>query len=256
MHQTSILYGVGELGGVFARGMLRIGSIVVPVTRDSDPAEVAAAHPDPEIVLVTVGEADLDSALSSMPVAWLDRVGLVQNELLPRTWQTHGLSDVTVAVVWFEKKRGKPITEIIPTPVFGPRATHLLTALESIGLGAELVVDPQDQLTAMVAKNLYILTANIAGLETGGTVGDLWSHHQELALRVAKDVLDIQDQLVGAPVDRDAALAAMLVAFDGDPAHGTTGRSAPARLRRALGHAAEFGIAAPTLNEIAAAHLD
>jgi hypothetical protein len=256
MERTSVLYGVGELGGVFARGMLRLGSTVVPVTRDLDPAHVAALHPEPEVVLVTVGEADLAPVLGTMPAPWRDRIALVQNELLPRTWESHGLADATVAVVWFEKKKGTPVTQIIPTPVFGPRASYLVAALGAIDIATELITDRDRQLLEMVAKNLYILTANIAGLDTGGTVGELWEHHRESARRVADDVLDIQEALVGAPVDRDATTARMVEAFAGDPGHGTTGRSAPARLRRAVGHADEFGIAAPTLRDIAARHLD
>ncbi len=256
MSPISVCYGVGELGGVFARGMLRVGSTVVPVTREMDPANVAAQHPDPEVALVTVGEADLDPVLATMPAAWRDRVALVQNELLPRNWRAHGLDDATVAVVWFEKKKGKPVTQIIPTPVFGPRAPYLAEALRAIDIATDLVTDRDRQLLEMVAKNLYILTANIAGLDAGGTVSELWGEHREAARRVGADVLDIQEALVGHEIDRDAATARMLEAFAGDPDHGTTGRSAPARLRRAIGHADEFGIAAPALREIAARHLD
>jgi hypothetical protein len=43
----------------------------------------------------------------------------------------------------------------------------------------------------------------------------------------------------------------MLVAFDGDPEHGATGRSAPSRLRRALDHAATAGLDVPVMEEIA-----
>ena len=39
----------------------------------------------------------------------------------------------------------------------------------------------------------------------------------------------------------------MSEAFDGDPAHGCTGRSAPARLARAIRHADEFGLTVPML---------
>jgi hypothetical protein len=107
----------------------------------------------------------------------------------------------------------------------------------------------------LVAKNLYILTANIGGLETGGSVIHLWQAHNALANAVAAEVLDIQEQLVGHPVDRDGAFARMLEAFAGDPDHAATGRSAPARLRRALAHADDGGLAVPTLRELAARHL-
>ena len=47
-------------------------------------------------------------------------------------------------------------------------------------------------------------------------------------------------------------IQAMLVAFDGDLAHQCMGRSAPARLQRALEHADRHGLAVPTLRAIAA----
>jgi len=43
----------------------------------------------------------------------------------------------------------------------------------------------------------------------------------------------------------------MLEAFDGDPEHGCTGRSAPARLARAIRQADAAGLAVPRLREIA-----
>ena len=103
---------------------------------------------------------------------------------------------------------------------------------------------------ALVAKNLYILTANIAGLRTGGTVAELWDDHHPLATSVASEVLDIQDWLVGHPVDRERTTAGMIEAFRGDPDHGTTGRSAPRRLERAIRHARKAGIDTPVLIEI------
>ena len=41
-----------------------------------------------------------------MPESWRDRVGLVQNELLPPDWEVHGIVDPTVVAVWFMKKAG------------------------------------------------------------------------------------------------------------------------------------------------------
>jgi hypothetical protein len=44
----------------------------------------------------------------------------------------------------------------------------------------------------------------------------------------------------------------MLAAFDGDPEHKCMGRSAPARLARAIRQADEAGLDVPRLREIAA----
>ncbi len=102
----------------------------------------------------------------------------------------------------------------------------------------------------LVRKNMYIVTSNICGLETGGTVSELWSDHADLMNRVFDNVLDIQQALTGQSFDRDALLGAVLKAFDGDPAHQCMGRSAPQRLQRALALAAEHGIEVAELQRI------
>ncbi len=104
-------------------------------------------------------------------------------------------------------------------------------------------------------KNLYILTANIGGLVSGGSVSHLWENHNSLARDVAAEVLMIQEWLVGRALDGEALLAGMLAAFDADPDHGATGRSAPSRLVRALDHAAAAGIDVPVLERIRQARM-
>ena len=96
---------------------------------------------------------------------------------------------------------------------------------------------------------------NIAGLEAGGNVRELWLEHNDLACEVAGDVLDIQEYLTGEELDRTALIEGMLRAFDGDPAHACMGRSAPARLERALAIADEAGLDVPALRRIAAAQV-
>lgn len=243
----TVLVGVGEMGGVFAKGLLRAGRTVVPVGRSTNQEALAELIPGPDLVLVTVGESDLDATLAALPAVWRDRVGLLQNELLPHAWERHDISRPTVASVWFEKKPGRAVKVIIPTPIAGPAAGWLVDVLGGIGIPATEVEEGDALVGELVAKNLYILTANIAGLETGGTVGQLWNDHRELATAVATDVLDLQDALVGRAVDREAAIAGMVTAFEGDPEHGTTGRSAPERLRRAIAIADRHDLAVPTL---------
>jgi hypothetical protein len=247
--QPVVLIGVGEMGGVFARALLRAGRPVSPVVRGTSLSEAAAGVPDPALVLVTVGEADLAPVLSELPGPWRSKVGLIQNELLPRDWEEHGIVAPTIAPVWFEKKPGRDTKVVISTPVAGPFAELLAEALNGIDLPAHVIPDGE-LVDALVVKNLYILTANIAGLRTGGSVWELWSEHNDLARAVAAEILDIQEWLIGSSVDHEAMVDGMVEAFAGDPDHGTTGRSAPIRLRRALDHAEEAGIATPVLTEI------
>jgi hypothetical protein len=246
-----VIIGLGQLGRVFAGGLLRSGHIVVPVNRGDDMFTVAHAHPDPALVLVAVAENDLHMVLAAMPGAWRPHVALIQNELLPRDWEQYRYADPTVISVWFEKKKGTDARPLIASPVAGPGAGLLCRALTSIDLPCREVAVGDALLYELVRKNVYILTTNIAGLKTGGTVSQLWAQHEAFARRVANEVIDIQDALTGVAHDRDKLIAGMLEAFDGDPDHGCTGRSAPARLARALTHADAFGLAVPTLRSLA-----
>jgi len=87
MKPPVVIIGIGELGGVFARGFLRLGYPVYPVTRAISMATVAERLPEPELVLVAAAEGDLPSLLAVLPDPWRDRVGLLQNELLPAHWE-------------------------------------------------------------------------------------------------------------------------------------------------------------------------
>ena len=245
------LVGVGEMGGVFASALLKAGHPVHPILRSTSMAGVADLLPDPALALVTVGEADLHAVMDGLPAPWRDRTGLIQNELLPRDWLEAGLSNPTVAVVWFEKKPGRDVKVIIPTPVSGPAAGMVAEALGAIGIPTVTVDDDEKLEYELVRKNLYILTANITGLITGGTVAALWDDHRDIAEPVAHEVLAIQASLVGHVLDPDGLIAGMIEAFAADPEHGATGRSAPGRLARALDHAAAAGINVPTLESIA-----
>jgi len=257
MQSPMVVIGIGELGSVFARGFLKTGHPVYPITRDMDMTAEAGQIPAPEAVLVATGEADLHPTLEKIPSAWRDRLILLQNELLPRDWQQHELDNPTVISVWFEKKKGMDSKVVLPSPVWGPHAQTVKAALESLELPAYIVDSLAEMEYELVRKNLYILTTNIAGLELpeGATVSDLRNDHGELMDKVAQDVLDIQQALVGHELDRTRLMTGMLEAFDGDPAHKCKGRSAPARLKRALRHADQFGLEVPTLRAIGERHL-
>lgn len=248
--QETIIIGLGQLGRIFAGGLLRSGCSVVPVNRGDDMDAIASAHPAPAMALVAVAEPDLHAVLAALPASWKNRVGLIQNELLPRDWEAHGIDDPTVISVWFEKKKGTDVKPLIASPAAGPAADLLVRALASIDIPARQLKSDDELLFELVRKNVYILTTNIAGLKTGGTVSELWQGNEAFARQVADEVMDIQDWLTGVKHDREKLLSGMLEAFAGDPEHGCTGRSAPARLARALRHADAAGLAVPTLRAL------
>ncbi|MFV1997479.1 MAG: hypothetical protein ACC641_05645 [Acidiferrobacterales bacterium] len=250
MRKPVVLIGVGEIGGVFARGLLRLGHPVVPLTRTMDADKAAKEVAEPEAVIVAVAENDIHAVLADMPGAWRDRLVLVQNELLPRDWLKHHIENPTVISVWFEKKPDMDFKVLIPSPVFGPHAQLIADALGALSIPANILTAADKLEEQLLIKNVYILTTNIAGLETGGTVSQLWSQHKNIARAVAEDVIAIQATLVGHKLDSDKLIQGMLVAFNGDPDHNCTGRSAPARLERALKQADETGLVVAKLRNI------
>jgi hypothetical protein len=251
MNRSVVVVGLGEMGSVFARGFLRSGYTVHPVTRDMEMQAVADELPEPELVLIAVGEADLHEQLMKVPETWKDRLVLLQNELLPRDWQRHNL-EPTVISVWFEKKKGMDSKVIIPSPVFGKHAQQVADALASIDIAATVLADEAALLHELVLKNVYILTTNIAGLEVGGNVGQLWDEHKLLAESVALDVIRLQEALTGQALDHQGLIDGMVKAFDGDREHMCMGRSAPVRLQRALMLAQQNDLSLKMLERIAA----
>ena len=73
MHQPIVLIGIGEMGGVFAKALLRAEYPVYPIVRATALGAAAATVPEPELVLVTVGEADLGPVLGELPSSWKTR---------------------------------------------------------------------------------------------------------------------------------------------------------------------------------------
>lgn len=246
-----VIIGVGEIGGVFARGFLKCGLAVVPVGRGDAPAQVSRDVPDPDLVLVAVAEKDLDAALAAVPKPWRGRLVLIQNELLPRDWQRHGLGEPTVASIWFEKKPGQEVKVLLPTPIYGPEAAPTANALAAMGVRSRILEDEGQLLRELVVKNVYILTTNIAGLKVGGVVRSLWQSSRDLALGVMGDVLTLQAELTGVRFNEADMAAALEAAILADPDHKCMGRSAPERLRRALRLVDEFHVKAPVLRDIA-----
>jgi hypothetical protein len=247
-----ILVGIGEIGQVLAAGFLKIGHPVIPVTRAQSLSDVLGASPHASALILAVAEKDLPALLPRIPANWHSRLVLLQNELLPQDWQNAGINNPTVISIWFEKKPGKPVKELMPSPVWGVQASPIQSTLTAVGLHARIVPNLTAMQHELVLKNVYILTTNIAGLAVGGDVYTLWQQHEPLARAIADEVIALQEKLIDAPLDRPALIAGMLEGFAGDPAHSCKGRTAHARLHRALTLAHQHGLNVPQLAAIAA----
>ncbi|SFR50730.1 hypothetical protein [Thiomicrospira sp. ALE5] len=248
--QDIIVIGLGELGSVFARGALKQGYRVTPVLRHTD-TDALASHTNPVAVIVCVGEQDLSSTLANLPNAWHDKLVLIQNELLPKDFQTL-TPEATVISVWFEKKKGMDSKVVQSSPVYGQQAQLIIELLASLDLPAYALASAAELEYQLALKNVYILSTNIAGLVVGGDVNELAQTHRDLLSAVVTDVMALQQAQINQTLDVDQVMNDLLQAFKGDPDHKCMGRSAPARLARALKQGQSLGLELTTLNKIAA----
>ena len=254
MKKPIAIIGLGEMGSVFARGLLKLGHPMYPITRQTD-INAAANEIDPLFVLVAVAENDLHPVLETIPKQWQNKLVLLQNELLPRDWLKYSWAKAmppSVISVWFEKKKGQDSKVLIPSPIYGEFSQIISDALASIDIPVKILATENELELELVIKNVYILTTNISGLmlEAGATVDTLWQQHQTLAKEVANEVIDLQEFLTSQTFNREQLIEGMVTAMKGDLEHKCMGRSAPARLQRALQLAEEANLTVSKLKEI------
>jgi len=258
MKKPIVIIGLGEMGSVFARGLLKLGHPMYPITRQTN-INTAADEIDPLLVLVAVGENDLHPVLENIPEKWQNKLVLLQNELLPRDWSKYAWAKATpptVISVWFEKKKGQDSKVLIPSPIYGEHSQIIFDALASLEIPVKILNSATELELELVIKNVYILTTNIAGLmlEPGTTVETLWQQHQDLGKAVANEIIDLQEYLTSQTFNREQLISGMVTAMEGDLAHKCMGRSAPARLQRAIQLATEANLNVAKLLEISKAN--
>ena len=252
MNQPIVIIGIGELGGIFAKSFLRNGFPVFPVVRSMNMSDEAKIVPDPQLVIVAVAEKDFQSVISNIPSQWKSRMGLLQNELLPRDWVSHDIENPTVVSVWFEKKKGMDYKVLISSRVYGPRANLIADSLGSIHIPCLVLTGEDELLYELVRKNVFVFTINIAGLvlEEGATTQTLWGKHNELALTIANEVMDVQEWLTGTTFRRKRLIDGFEEGIRGDPDHKCKGRAARGRLARMIAAADAAGLRIPGIRAI------
>ena len=253
MKRPIVIIGIGEVAGVLARAFLRDGLPVVPVTRHMDIIAEAKEISDPLMVVLGVGEKDFSSVLKTIPDGWRDSLVFIQNELLPQDWEVHGIENPTVLSVWFEKKKSMDYKPLLPTPILGIHADLIAESLDGIDIPCTILESREEMLVNLVQKNVFILTTNIAGLalDEGATTATLWAESRQLALDVANDAIDLQEALTGQSLPRELLIEGLVQGLGADPHHKCKGRSAPARLARAIAIADKEGVKIKSIRDLA-----
>jgi hypothetical protein len=245
-----VVWGRGELGRWFGGAALRLGMRVTPVTRGMNPREAMAglAHETP--ILVAVGESDLESVLSALPEVRKSSVLLLQNELFAPLWQRHHVRP-TVMVPWLLKKRGSPELVGRATRVHGAHADLVAALHRVLGVPCTTLEDAAAVHQALVEKYAFILTINALGLLHDATLGELLELEPVRVKALSAEATRLGALLEQANVDETASVSAT---YEGMRALATIrarGRTAAARVKRALGEARALGLELSVLEALA-----
>jgi hypothetical protein len=249
MKKPIVIIGMGQLGGVFARGFLKSGYPILPILPSTSFKEVLKNYPEPAFALLAVGKGDLPPLLTELPNFLRERTGLLQNELVPKDWEEFGIAP-TVLVVWFEKKHRQPIIPLRPTLIFGPHSHLVAEALNALDLAYRILKHEQEFISQLALKNLFILTTNIAGLVGDDTVGELFQNHPRLVRQVFLELSSIQEVNINKKLDHEQLWKNLKDIVNTYPDHASKGRSALERLHRTLHQADELGMSVPQLCNI------
>ena len=100
---------------------------MTPVRRSDDLTATVASAPTVPL-LIAVGESDLPTVLAAIPPPQRADVILLQNELFPSDWELL-TTQLTVAVVWLNRKQNRPAEVARPMAQGNRRTTCSFPAL-------------------------------------------------------------------------------------------------------------------------------
>lgn len=241
-----VVYGLGELGQLYGAAALRAGYRVTPITRASDPRRVLEALPIDVPVLVAVGEEELDGVLELLGKERGSSAILLQNELFPSAWRRHD-AEPTVLVPWLLKKRGTKLMVARPSPVYGRHAElvgelHRALEVPLVALSHEHALHQ-----ALVEKYAFILTINALGLQRDRTLA-LWLQEDPQRVQaLAHETAQLGAVLCESEIDLSACERAVAAGMRALGNISARGRSAEARVLRALEHGNRIGLELPEL---------
>lgn len=185
------IIGMGEVGRRIADALAHDGLEVVPVTRATSLAP--AASDQPGLRVVCVREDDLPGILDALGEVPPSELVTVQNgwmrDLVP--------SGSTRALIWFTSK-GDFYRPLRPTPVTGPAAHRIVTALSRSDIPAR-AVDPSEFDPLDADKMGFNCVVGLPLAVHGVSLGEYLEHHSHEAEQVFSEALDICCEALQCP---------------------------------------------------------
>jgi hypothetical protein len=199
--------------------------------------------------LIAVSENALDEVLAWLPPERHGDAIVLQNELFPSRFAALAEAP-TVLVPWLLQKRGQPLTVIRPSPVWGRHAAVVARVHQALQIPVE-PVSPGAGAAALRDKYAFILTINALGVYREGTLGELIEDERSLAQKLATEAHTLAAACAGAAED-ERAIEALFAGFTTLSEMPARGRTAKARLSRALERARHLDLQLPELSRIEA----
>ncbi len=243
---TLLLFGVGQLGRLFAGGALRTGVTVVPIRRSTDVGPLWSAYAPGTPILMAVGEGDLEAAVDRVPRDRRDDLIFVQNELYPSDLTSHGAEGATLGLVWTNQKAGAPTLVGRGTAASGPHADAFCSWHHELAIPCR-VADRHDIAVEAAAKYAFIVCVNALGLVDARSVGDWQQADSARVESLLAESVRLASARLGEPAVAPETLSRVRDALRGFASLPTRGRSSPSRVARAVALAAELGCDVPEL---------
>ncbi|MEW5848194.1 MAG: hypothetical protein AB2A00_05240 [Myxococcota bacterium] len=248
-----VVVGLGQLGQLYAGGALKLGIRVTPVVRTTPRPLALSALPGHTPILVAVGEDALGGVLEEIPAARRDHVVLLQNELFPSVWRAHGVRSPTVLIPWLSRKKGRPLEVARPTLAYGPHAGLFAAVHGALDLPCEVTTETARMEDGLVAKYTFIITINALGVQEDLTLG-AWLRKDPARVDVlAAEAHALGQAQLGRPVPRDDVLRQAREAMAALPDYPARGRTARARIERAVAVAQQRGVHVTELHALVGA---
>lgn len=247
--QDLVVMGTGQMGRWFGEAALRAGRRIVPVRRgDVARDRIERTGPGTPIV-VSVPEGALADTIARIPVARVADAVLVQNGMFASDLAALGLDDATVLAVWTLRKAGQPYIVAQRTGAYGPHAAAIAEILGAHDVDVAVLASKAERDRELVAKYGFILAVNALGFAQNRTVGAWLEADPDVTWRALDDGLAIAATYADG-VDPADAVEVARAGLRGFAAMQAAGRSAPARVERAIARADAHGLDVPTVRAL------